>query len=165
MAASIQIKKISPWMERLADLLIANPELSQNEIAEKMGRSPTWLSIVKNSDTFQDYWRERSNAHSEMMSMGIKAKAFAATERALDALNIQLELGAETMQTSTLLEVIDITQKRFGYGPEAQNAPQINFNLGLVTPEQLAEARKKLRTVQEAQIIELKPNDTNKNGE
>lgn len=152
---AIPIQKVNWWHERLADLMIAHPELTLGEIARKLNRTLPWVSTVKNSDLFIDYWRKRSEAHSAEVTQGVKAKGFAAAEMALDRLNDKLA-GPEgdLMTPDTLLQVIDTTMKRFGYDNAKNQAPVFNFNMGSVTPEQLAEAREKLRRNNE--ITELK---------
>lgn len=146
MAQSVQIQKVGWWHERLADIMIANPHATLGEIATALGKSQAWISIVKNSDVFVDYWRQRSGAHSSEVTNGIKAKGFAAAELALEHIHQRLEEpSAALLPIDTLLNVVDVNMKRFGYDSEAQRAPVLNINLGGVTPEQLAEARQRLR--------------------
>ena len=160
MAQSIQVKKVGWWHERLADLLIAHPHLLLGDIAKMLNVTPVWLSIVKNSDVFQDYWRERSRAHSDAVTQDIKAKAFSVVDFALTELNDRLAEPAKrmVMPVEQLLDITDITMKRFNYGAD-KAAPQTQVNLvfpGLVNPEQLQEARARMRE-QEAKVIELHP--------
>lgn len=142
-------------MERLADHMIANPAARMTELAKLMGRTLVWVSIAKNSDCFKDYWAVRSKAHSEAVTADIKAKGFAVAEMALEALSEKLELQAQTMTVETLLSVVDTTLKRLTPG-NIGAGPQINLNLGLATPEQLAEARERMRRM-ESPVIELRP--------
>jgi len=142
-------------MERLADLMIAHPAARMQDLAQLMGRTHVWVSIAKNSDCFKDYWAKRSEAHSEAVTADIKAKGFAVAEMALDALGDKLEKESSVMTTETLLSVVDVTMKRIAPAPSIQ-APQLNVNLGLVTADQLAQARERMRK-QESPVIELKP--------
>ena len=156
MAQSTQIQKVGWWHERLADLMIANPHVTLGELAIALGRSQVWISIVKNSDVFIDYWRERSKAHSQAVTDEIKAKGFAAAELALDHIHQRLaEPAGALLPIDTLLNVVDVNMKRFGYSAE-NKAPTFNFTLGAVTPEQLAEARAKLRPISEPVDVEVK---------
>lgn len=155
MGNAVQIQKVSWWHERLADYMIAYPDHTLQQIAVVFGRTPQWISIIKNSDAFIDYWRKRSGEHSSAVTQDVKSKGFAAAELALDRLNSKLE-GPEgdLMTPDTLLQVVDVTMKRFGYDNAKNQAPVFNFNLGSVTPEQLAAAREKLR--RNEQVTELK---------
>lgn len=161
MAQSVQIKKVSWWHERLADLLIAHPERTLGSIAKELNVTQAWLSVIKNSDVFVDYWITRSTEHSKEVTGGIKSKAFAGVELALDAINERVERDGAIMPMNTLLEVVDVNMKRFGYDSSKQNqGPLINMNFqGLVTSDELALARSKMRDRQE-KVIDLTPTPT-----
>ena len=164
MAQSVQIQKVNWWHERLADIMIANPHCTLGEIARALNKSQAWISIVKNSDAFIDYWKIRSKMHSDAVTGDIKAKGFAAAELALDRLHMKLEgPEVELMTVDTLLNVVDVTMKRFGYSQETNKAPVFNFNLGAATPEQLAAAREKLRSVDAREVVDVKPLPANGN--
>lgn len=157
MAQSLQIKKVNWWHERMIDLMIAHPEKTQNELAGMLNVSVAWFSIVKNSDVFKDAWAMRSNAHSVAVTNDIKAKAFAASEMALDAVIDRLEQNASVMPVDTLLNVVDTTMKRLGYSNDKDSAPpQINMQfIGVVSPEQLEQARERMRNRTEVKALEV----------
>lgn len=147
---SLKIKSISWWHERLCDVLISEPQLTLKEIAERFDVSATWISILKNSDIFIEYWRKRSGEHSREAVNGLATKAAASAEMALDAINKKLENEADTLPIGVLLEIADTTMKRFGYAADKKSpaAPvSLNFNMGLVKPEQLEDARAKMRAI------------------
>lgn len=147
MAQSVQVKKVSWWHERLVDHMLAHPEQTLTQIAHHFKISLSWLSIVKNSDVFKDYWLARSEAHSAALVGNIKDKAFAAAEQALDIINHRLERDAQVIPLETALNVVETTMKRFGYGSDDKGAsPQVNMHFhGLVSQDQLAQARARMR--------------------
>jgi len=154
--------KILWWYERLADSLIANPQLTLGEIAAQFGCTQAWLSTIKNSDVFKEYWTRRSNEASKDLLGELRSKGMAAAEMAVDALNRRLELEADSLPIPTILEVADISIKRFGYdsGGKKGQAPTVNnFNLGVVTPTELAEARARMRALR-SEVLEALPNGT-----
>ena len=51
--------KIRYTHDAMIDLVIANPWISQNEIAERFGYSVPWVSIVFSSDAFKNRLEER----------------------------------------------------------------------------------------------------------
>lgn len=158
MAQSVQIKKVSWWHERLADALIAFPEKRLTDIAKMMNCSLPWLSIVKNSDVFKDYWTLRSEAHSEAVTAGIKEKSFAVAEMCLENLSEKVaeRMDAGIMTISESLDVFDTMLKRFGpaAGGPGTAPVNLNLNLGLVTQEQLASAREKMRKVVDIEPVQ-----------
>lgn len=144
------------WYERLADWMIANPHLSMKDAALAFGKSHYWILQLKNSDTFQRFWRERSGAASVEFVGGIKSKAFAAAEASLDLLNDKLEEAPQSFTVNGLLDVVDTTMKRFGYEPPARPGATVNVNVGLVSPQELQEARARMR---DARGHEVAPGD------
>lgn len=45
--------------EGIIDEIVMNPAISQGELAKRFGYTQTWMSIVVNSDAFQERLRER----------------------------------------------------------------------------------------------------------
>lgn len=135
------------WYERLADWMIANPHLTMKDAALAFGKSHYWILQLKNSDTFQRFWREKSGAASVEFVGGIKSKAFAAAEASLDILNDKLEEAPQSFTVGGLLDVVDTTMKRFGYEPPARPGATVQVNVGLVSPQELEAARNRMREV------------------
>lgn len=140
----------------MADLMIVNPQWTLGQIAKELGVTRPWLSTVKNSDCFIDYWRIRSAAHSKAVTVGVKEKIAGATEMALDNLQEKMEelIDTNALGVDQSLQVLS-TLNKYGYGQTAKDAPTINFNIGLVSPELLAKARQKLRREDSTPALEL----------
>jgi hypothetical protein len=151
--AENQIQKIGWWHERLADWMLANPQLTLGDAAKHFGCTRAWLSVVKNSDCFRIYWATRSGDYSEAlvekstdMLMGIAEKTAGVTEMALDALAARLETTAEVMTTDHLIDITQMGHKALGYAAKAnQQSPTVNVNIstGLVSAADLERAREK----------------------
>lgn len=150
MAQSVQIKAVSWQHEALADLMITEPQLSLGDIAKRLGFTLTWISVVKNSDSFKDYYAIRRKLHSDSLTLGIKEKAAAIAELSLDVLltDTETKIAAGAMSASEARENLDLVAKRFGFdgtiAPQ-KNTPPVVLNVGMVTSEALAEARERLR--------------------
>jgi hypothetical protein len=147
--------KIHWWYERFADLLIAKPEATLTALAAELNCSLAWLSTIKNSDVFKDYWARRSGDASKVILGDIRAKAAASAEMALDIINDKLAAEGpgcgQDIPMGQLLDIVDTSMKRFGYdqagGSKAPAGPSININLGTVKPEELALARERMRQI------------------
>lgn len=149
MAQSAQIKKVNAWHERLADWLIANPAKTQGEAAKHFGVTQAWLSVVKNSDAFQDYFRQRSDAASAVIIHGVKEKMLGAADQAVNELQRRLE-HPQGFTTQELLDVTDTMTKRT-MAPQLQAAPGVQqLHLHMVPKAALAEARAAMRQAQVA---------------
>ena len=53
------IAKIRYTHDAVIDMIIANPAVSQNDLAAEFGFSVSWMSIIINSDAFQNRLAER----------------------------------------------------------------------------------------------------------
>lgn len=129
--------------QAIADEMLANPMANQNQIAEKLGYTPSWISTVINSDAFQAYYRERraewdselaSKAHTRALEVGLKA---------LDKTEDALEAGEIDPVT-----VFDKALQRAGMAPskgsDTQNNTQINNNYYTATSDELRQARERM---------------------
>lgn len=157
MAESAQILEVSkPWHEDLAEFLIANPHKSMAEVAAHYGVTAPWLSTVKNSDAFRDYYDARRGEHFSAVSLSLVEKVSALAELSVEALTKQVSdhtLGAP-MAVDTLMNVTDLALKSLGFGAKKSGeAPQQNNTLILVGDQAALErARSTLRTVRERVI-------------
>jgi len=153
-------KKIHWWYERLADWMLANPDKYLKDAAVVFDVTPTWLYALQRSDTFQDYWTERSRA----VSQTVEQKAQVLADRLLDSFHQDLDAADQNnkpLPTSTRLQILDVTMKRFGYGETRRSPPQPlpgaitqnNYSIGVVTPAELKQARGRLAQSQEAKRI------------
>jgi hypothetical protein len=62
-----QITKLTPHQEAILKLMLRGPNLRCAEIAERVGVTPTWVSIATNSRLFQEEYRWRCEALQEAM--------------------------------------------------------------------------------------------------
>lgn len=144
MAESAQIDKVSPKHEAILTFLIANPEMSRNEIARHFGVSPSWLSVVINSDVFQARLRERQDEFFSSALEPIRSKLTRLAEQSLDRLNevVPFERDVDTLRGAAKLAL-----EGLGFGqPKAPQLPGGNttFNFIGVDPELLAAARNRI---------------------
>src|SRR5436190_9640096 len=160
MAQSAQVAKVNHWHQRLADWLIVNAGKKKlKEAAEEFNVSQSWLSTVIHSDAFQDYFQRISAAHSEALLLGVREKAVATADAAVGEIQRRLEVSAETIPLNQLLDISDVLLKRTGHG-EGRQAPAVSLHLGLVSKEELAEARLRMRERSSSQgTIELEAKD------
>lgn len=148
MSNVVDVKHISPKYEKLADLLILRPDLKNPDLAAELGVSETWLSSVKNSNTFKEYFRERRTA---LESEIVKAKMGEMTGQALVAHNqilAELQRRAQKSTTSTkdLLGITDRLQKVLGL--DRQDSPMLVIapqqQVGVVDADLLRAARERM---------------------
>lgn len=159
--SATQIKTVNWHHEALADLMINAPHMSLGDMAKQLGFSIVWLSIVKNSDSFKDYFALRRRKHEETISTGIREKAAAVAEMALDVIleDTATKIAAQAMSAAEARENLDLVARRFGFdGTISQQRPQqqVVLNVGMVTQELLDEARERAKVRELPILIEEK---------
>lgn len=113
MAESVQILSMSPKHMRIADWLLSNPERKRGELAQEMGVSESWLSIVTNSNVFQEYFAKRREAFEEDLRGQIVQKQLEVTNKALEKLKTVLD--DDKVDGRLVLDVAEKTAERLGF--------------------------------------------------
>lgn len=128
--------KLQWWHENLSLWMLANPDKTMKDAAKFFDVTPQCLYLIKNSDSFQVYYRDRSNELAEKTLdkiSDIYTKTGAMTEAALDAINDRLQSNSSVMDIDTLHKIADSGLRRLGYGaPTAPPGPSVAVNVGVV---------------------------------
>lgn len=143
MSNALQLKKgVSSWHKQLADWLLANPGATNGECAKHFGKTAAWISSIKHSDAFQDYYHELQKAHSEALLAGVRERMLGTTDLAVEELQRRISADPTAIPYGQLLETVDVLAKRAV--PETKQ--QVNVNLSsTVTKDELAELRGRMR--------------------
>lgn len=160
MAQSLQVAKVNPWHRRFGDWLISDGMTKGwgGRASKEFGVTATHISIVYNSDAFQDYFQALAKEHSLQLFSTVRDKMVGVVDLAVEQIGLQLDAG--NLPTGDLLAIIDTLGKRAGFGEAKATQSSTVVNVGLVTADDLAAARSAMRAPrepQEAKIIELKP--------
>lgn len=166
MAQSAQIKSIKAWHGELIDFMLAQPRAGLRETSEYFGVSQSWLSIVKNSDAFQNEWDKRRAEHSSAVSVSLVERVEALAEVAIETMTERLEREGQSVGLTTLREISESALKSLGFGMKpnhgsSQTAQTINNNhMIVVDKETLArarEARVRMQLNADVPSLELAP--------
>lgn len=136
LSAAGAIARVRYTHDSMIDMLIANPMISQNELAKYYGFSVAWISRVVNSDAFNARLAERKDEIVDptlRLSMEEKLNALAD-----QSLKIVMEKLAVTQNPDTAMKALELTTRALGYGAKSQNvAVQQNFVVAL--PQKVAD--------------------------
>jgi len=121
--------------QAMADMLIAEPSISQDALAATFGFTPGWVSQVVNSDGFQAYLESR---REELIDPSIKltiderlrALAVQSTEILADSL-------ALTRSPDLALQALNTSARALGYGAKQQNV-NVEAHFVVALPEKAA---------------------------
>lgn len=127
--------------QAIADEMLANPWMTQGDIAEKLGFTQSWLSTIVNSGTFQAYLQERRQEFNQILASQAQRKSLELGMKAMD--KAAAALDADEVDP---VEVFDKALSKAGMapksgGPGQGNGPVQNNYYLTATKEELASAR------------------------
>ena len=131
-SAANAIARVKYSHDAMIDLLIANPAISQNEIAANFGYTVPWVSRIMNSDAFQARLALRKEELLDpVIVASIEEKFRALASKSLD---VVLDKLSVTNSAELGLKALEISAKALGYGARQQNLNvQTNFVVALPT--------------------------------
>lgn len=155
------LEKLRPWHERVVDMLISRPGISQKTIAKEFQVTEAWLSTVMSTDMFQEYYRRRSEAHSTAVTAGIVDKTQKVARAALEVVERKLANPAEVSITEATAAG-NMALRALGFG--GRGGVQVTVNNGgttvnqsfTVTESSLLRAREALKDLRarNAQVVD-----------
>lgn len=143
-SAAKAIDRVKYRHDAVIDIIIANPQVSQNELAHHFGFTTGWLSRVMCSDAFQMRLAQR---RTEIVEPGLLAtfeeKLKALADRSIEMLvdkleEVDQETGKSAVSTDVIFKALDLSSKALGYGARQTNvAIQNNLTVNNISDEQL----------------------------
>jgi hypothetical protein len=111
------IQKLRYSHEAMIDLLISQPWISQNALADHFGMSASWVSTIICSDLFQSKLAERRDQLVDPeLRLSIKAQMEGLHSRSMDILRRKLEKSPEEIPDQLALQVAKVMGQGLGYG-------------------------------------------------
>lgn len=136
-SAAGAIARVKYTHDAMIDLIIANPALTQNELAKNFGYTVPWVSRIMNSDAFQARLAERkSELVDPSLVASIDEKLRALASKSLD---VVLEKLTVTQSAEMGLKALEISSKALGYGARQQNL-NVQQNFVVALPPKAASA-------------------------
>lgn len=131
--AKMGVRRCSYTHDAMVDLIVANPIISQNELAAHFGYTPSWVSQVIASDAFQARLAERTQ---ELVDPAIRAtveeKFKGIVTRSLAILAEKLDRPTHQIPDNLVLRSLELGSRALGYGArDTQPASQVNMHLHL----------------------------------
>lgn len=121
--------------EAMAEIIIANPEITQRQIALQFGRTEGWISRVINSDAFRHLMHQKKKLLVDPIIMAQTEERFRAIiNRSADLLQDKIE----TANMDGLLKSVEVSAKVLGYGVAKGPGVQINNNFVVALPGKAA---------------------------
>lgn len=129
-SAADAIARVKYTHDAMIDLIIAEPGVTQNAIAEYFGYTVPWVSRVMNSDAFQARLALRKkDLVDPSLLLSIEERLRTVADRSLTILHEKLEV---TKSADLALKIADMSVRALGYGARTSNLNvQQNFVVAL----------------------------------
>lgn len=113
--------------QAMADMIVENPAISQNEIAAAFGRTPGWVSTIITSDAFQCMLAVRkAELLDPELVLSHRERFGALTTRSLQVLQEKLSRPADQVPDGLALRAVELGAKALGLGGNAPPPPPPN---------------------------------------
>lgn len=117
---SVRPPKIRYTHEAMADLILENPWISQNQLAAHFGYSPAWISTVITSDGFQSFLAARkAELVDPELRLTLEERFRALTTQSLKVLQDKLSRPADQVSDQLVLRAAELGAKSLGIGAHA----------------------------------------------
>src|SRR5262245_48555659 len=122
-----RLKKVSYSHKALIDLIISQPELTQNQLAAHFGYTPAWISNILASDAFQNAMAERrEDIIDPTLRATIEERFRALVIRSIAVL--QEKLNQPAVSDNVALRAAELGAKALGIGGHAPQKPPGDSN-------------------------------------
>jgi hypothetical protein len=139
-----EITKIRYTHDAIIDMIIANPAVSQGDLAREFGFTESWMSIIINSDSFQERLANRKGELVDpKIKASIEARLDAIARRALDRLLDKID-NNHPVSNSDLIRMAALGVGDRNKRPETAPVQQNLYVVNLPPPER--DAKTWLRT-------------------
>lgn len=116
--------------EALIDVILAEPTLTQYELAERFNRGYNWISIIMGSDAFQAALAKRRDDVTDPFLIATIEERFRGL--ATQSLQVLAEKLETTKSADLALKALDISSKALGFGARAGTAGGTNVQNNFV---------------------------------
>lgn len=115
--ARAPIVKLRYSHEAMIEILIAEPWISQNELADRFGMSASWISIVLNSDLFQSKLHEkRESVIDPELRASLKVQFQGLLGRSIEILRHKLDGPPDKISDQLALQTAKVAAQSLGMG-------------------------------------------------
>lgn len=130
-SSRVLVRGLSYSHKAMIDHLIAEPWISNNELAARFGRTPSWISTIRASDAFQTQLATRvGEVVDPALRQTVEDRMRGVMLRSVEVLEENLNLPHPPPELA--LRSLAVTSKALGYGAkldEKPSTPQVESHL------------------------------------
>lgn len=124
------VAKIRYTHDAMIDIIIANPMISQNQLAAEFGYTPGWVSRVMSSDVFKNRLLERRDELIDPTILATMEERFEALCR--QSIDIVQEKLTASKDPDLAIAALGLTSKALGFGARDNKATVVNNFVALM---------------------------------
>lgn len=148
------IAKLRYTHESMVDLIIANPAISQNDLAAAFGYTPSWICQILASDAFKVRLAARSaELVDPIVRLSVKERFESLVLRSLEILAEKLNKPPKDIPDNLAIRTLELASRGAGYGLQTPVAPQSTGDIHLHL-EQMGSGLTMLLRKKKAEAIE-----------
>lgn len=118
------LAKVSYTHEAMIDLLLAQPAMSQGDLAAHFGYSASWICQILASDAFQARYAERSrDLVDPILRATVEERFKGLVLRSLEILQEKLNKPSHQVPDQLALRTFELSSRAAGYGSREQTPP------------------------------------------
>ena len=118
-SAALALRRVHYTHDGMIDLLVANPGMSQNQLAQHFGYSVPWISRIINSDAFQARLAVRKgDLIDPALLLTVEERLTALCDQSL---NIVMDKLESTKNIDTAMKALELSTKALGFGARKSN--------------------------------------------
>lgn len=122
--SSPSIAKVRYTHEAMIDLIIANPAISQNDLAAHFGYSASWISTIMGSDAFQVRFAERTaQLVDPVIKLSVEERFKGMVLRSMEILAEKLSKPSHMIPDNLALRTLELGSRALGYGARPEAVP------------------------------------------
>jgi hypothetical protein len=153
------INQVRYTHDDMVDTIVANPVISQNELAARYGYTASWVSQIITSDAFQARLHERREELTDpTIRATMKERFEALIMRSIEILNEKLNKPSDKVSDQLVLQTLGLASRSAGYGARVETPSPAPVNVHLHLNEMAGNLTQLLR--REKAKVEILPEVT-----
>lgn len=121
------IQKLRYSHAAMIEMICADPGIKQNELAQRFGKTASWISIIINSDAFQVKLHERMGETWGELTVSVQDQLKGMMVRSMEILREKLDKHSSVIPDQLALRTLELTSRAAGYG--ARDTTVVNVNV------------------------------------
>ena len=115
------VAEINYAHDAMINMVLANRGVHQNQIAEELGYSPAWVSVVMSTPIFQEKLARRAaQLEDPILKEKIRVLMQTTMHRSLEVLSKKMEADALEIPDNLALRSFEVTSRALGYGARVE---------------------------------------------